>query len=77
MESKAHFLHYVADNIQDQLPVHDFIAQGMDKKQESEFENWLTTFDISLSFQDIRKKSLYESVETIISKFLQIGRAHV
>jgi very-short-patch-repair endonuclease len=70
LEAKAHFLHYVADTIQDKLPVHDFIAQGMDKKQEAEFENWLTDFDISLSFQDIRKKSLYESVETIISKFL-------
>ena len=79
LEAKAHFLHYVADNIQDQLPVHDFIAQGMDKKQESEFENWLTNFDISLSFQDIRKKSLYESVETIISKFLrsQNGNAYI
>jgi ATP-dependent exoDNAse (exonuclease V) beta subunit len=71
LEAKAHFLHYVADKVQDQLPVHDFIAQGMDKKQESEFENWLTKFDILLSFQDIRKKSLYESVETIISKFLR------
>ncbi|MES2573452.1 MAG: UvrD-helicase domain-containing protein [Bacteroidota bacterium] len=79
LEAKAHFLHYVADNIQDQFPVHDFIAQGMDKKQESEFENWLTNFDISLSFQDIRKKSLYESVELIVSKFLhtQNGNAYI
>jgi ATP-dependent exoDNAse (exonuclease V) beta subunit len=79
LEAKAHFLHYVADNIQDKLPVHDFIAQGMDKKQEFEFENWLMNFDISLSFQDIRKKSLYESVETIITKFLhsQKGNAYV
>jgi ATP-dependent exoDNAse (exonuclease V) beta subunit len=79
LEAKAHFLHYVADNIHDQLPVHDFIAQGMDKKQESEFENWLMNFNISLSFQDIRKKSLYESVETIITKFLhsQKGNAYV
>jgi ATP-dependent exoDNAse (exonuclease V) beta subunit len=79
LESKAHFLHYVADNTQDKLPVHDFIAQGMEKKQEVEFENWLTSFDISLSFQDIRKKSLYESVETIISKFLhsQNGNAYI
>jgi len=79
LEAKAHFLHYVADNIQNQFPVHDFIAQGMDKKKEMEFENWLTNFDISLSFQDIRKKSLYESVETIISKFLrsQNGNAYV
>ncbi|TRX23458.1 AAA family ATPase [Flavobacterium franklandianum] len=79
LEAKAHFLHYVAEHIQDQLPIHDFIAQGMDKKQETEFENWLTNFDISLSFQDIRKKSLYESVETIINKFLksQNGNAYV
>ena len=69
LEAKAHFLHYVADKIQDKLPVHDFIAQGMDEKKEAEFEDWLSNFDISLSFQDIRKKSLYESVETIISKF--------
>jgi ATP-dependent exoDNAse (exonuclease V) beta subunit len=71
LEAKAHFLHYVAEHIQKKLPIHDFIAQGIDKKQETEFENWLTNFDISLSFQDIRKKSLYESVETIISKFLR------
>ncbi len=70
LEAKAHFLHYVAEIIQDQLPVHDFIAQGIQNKKESEFENWLMSFDISLSFQDIRKKSLYEAVETIISKFL-------
>ncbi len=79
LEAKAHFLHYIADTIQNQFPVHDFIAQGMDKRNELEFENWLTNFDISLSFQDIRKKSLYESVETIISKFLhsQNGNAYV
>ena len=79
LEAKAHFLHYVAEHIQGQLPVHDFIAQGMDRKQESEFENWLTNFDISLSFQDIRKKSLYESVELIVSKFLnqQNGNAYI
>ncbi|MFI0490455.1 UvrD-helicase domain-containing protein [Flavobacterium sp.] len=70
LEAKAHFLHYVAENIQDKLPIHDFIANGMQEKKESDFENWLTSFDISLSFQDIRKKSLYEAVETIISKFL-------
>jgi ATP-dependent exoDNAse (exonuclease V) beta subunit len=70
LEAKAHFLHYVAEYIQDQLPVHDFISQGMEQKQENAFENWLMSFDISLSFQDIRKKSLYEAVEIIISKFL-------
>jgi ATP-dependent exoDNAse (exonuclease V) beta subunit len=70
LEAKSHFLHYIANKIQDKLPVHDFIAQGMSQKVESEFENWLTSFDISLSFRDIRKKSLYEAVEGIVSKFL-------
>jgi ATP-dependent exoDNAse (exonuclease V) beta subunit/very-short-patch-repair endonuclease len=70
LEAKAYFLHYVGEHIQDKMPVHDFIAQGMEQKQEADFENWLMSFDISLSFQNIRKKSLYEAVEVIISKFL-------
>ena len=76
LEAKAYFLHYVAENVQHTLPVHDFIAQGMDQKKESEFEKWLTSFDISMYFQDIRKKSLYEAVETIINKFLYSKRAN-
>jgi very-short-patch-repair endonuclease len=52
------------------MPVHDFIAKGKGKSIENEFEAWLSEFDISLSFQDIRKKSLYEAVEIIVSKFL-------
>nr|WP_255493255.1 UvrD-helicase domain-containing protein [Flavobacterium sp. SOK18b] len=71
LESKANFLQYIAQNSQDKLPVHDFIAQGMALHKETDFENWLLGFDVSLSFQNIRKKSLYEAVETIISKFLQ------
>jgi ATP-dependent exoDNAse (exonuclease V) beta subunit len=63
-------LHYIAENIQDQLPVHDFIAKGMEQKLEVDFEKWLTSYDISLSFQNIRKKSLYEAVEVVITKFL-------
>jgi hypothetical protein len=70
LESKAKFLQYLAQNSQDKLPIHDFIAQGMALFQETDFENWLMSFDVSLSFQNIRKKSLYEAVETIIAKFL-------
>ncbi len=79
LEAKAHFLLYVAEKLQHKLPVHDFIAKGISLKKESEFENWLTSFDISLSFQDIRKKSLYEAVELIVSKFLQTqnGNAYI
>ncbi|PIF61525.1 MULTISPECIES: exodeoxyribonuclease V subunit beta [unclassified Flavobacterium] len=79
LESKANFLQYLAQNSQDKLPIHDFIAQGMALFQEADFENWLMSFDVSLSFQNIRKKSLYEAVETIITKFLnpKISNAYV
>jgi len=70
LEAKAHFLHYVAEYIQDKLPIHDFIALGMGYINEKDFENWLESFDVTLSFQNIRKKSLYEAVEVIVSKFL-------
>jgi hypothetical protein len=46
------------------LPVHDFIAKGMEQKLEVDFEKWLRSYDISLSFQNIRK-SLYERVEVV------------
>jgi ATP-dependent exoDNAse (exonuclease V) beta subunit len=70
LEAKANFLQYLGQNSQNHLPVHDFIAQGINQKQEADFENWLMTFNVELSFQNIRKKSLYEAVEIIVSKFL-------
>lgn len=72
LEAKVNFLQYIGENIQNQLPVHDFIALGMHTVNEKKFEDWLTTFDISLSFQNVRKKSLYESVEIIISTFIKL-----
>ncbi|CAM3662742.1 UvrD-helicase domain-containing protein [Flavobacterium chungbukense] len=79
LESKANFLHYLASNKELSMPVHDFIALGMSYKLEKEFENWLLTFDVSFSFEDVRKKSLYEAVEIIISKFIlpSDGNAYV
>jgi ATP-dependent exoDNAse (exonuclease V) beta subunit len=71
LESKANFLQYLAQNKQNELPVHDFIAKGMEEKEEVAFEKWLENCNIELSFQNIRKKSLYEAVEIIISKFLK------
>nr|WP_315165304.1 UvrD-helicase domain-containing protein [uncultured Flavobacterium sp.] len=69
-ESKANFLYYLAQNSQDKLPINDFIVQGMGYANEKDFEAWLESFNVSLSFQNIRKKSLYEAVEVIVSKFL-------
>lgn len=70
LESKAHFLYHLSSNKDLSMPVHDFIALGMSYKSEKEFENWLLAFDVSFSFEDVRKKSLYEAVEIIISKFI-------
>jgi hypothetical protein len=51
--AKAHFLHYIAENIQDQLPM--ILLQRNGTKLEVDFEKWLMSYDISLSFQNIRK----------------------
>ncbi|NNT71207.1 UvrD-helicase domain-containing protein [Flavobacterium sp. IMCC34852] len=73
LQSKANFLYYLASQ-QDQLPIHDFIAQGMEQKSEPEFQKWLTTFQIDFSFQNIRKKSLYEATEIIIAKVIPMHK---
>ena len=73
LEAKANFLQYIATYIQEVMPIHDFIAAGMEKIAEKDFETWLFPFmndDKTFPFSDIRKKSLYEAVETIIAKFL-------
>ncbi|MBF7091086.1 UvrD-helicase domain-containing protein [Flavobacterium sp. ALJ2] len=72
LEAKANFLHFMAKNADVKMPIHDFIAEGMAERDEISFEKWLEKFDVLLSFESIRKKSLYESVETIISKFVRL-----
>ena len=72
LESKANLLQYIAQNIQEELPIHDFIFEGMSHIDEKEFENWLVKFEIALSFQNLRRKSLYEAVEIIVSKFINL-----
>ncbi|MBP8157402.1 MAG: ATP-dependent helicase, partial [Flavobacterium sp.] len=73
LQAKANFLYYLASQ-QDQLAIHDFIAQGMEQKTETEFQKWLTTFEIDFSFQNIRKKSLYEATEIIIAKVIPMHK---
>ncbi|QLC67135.1 UvrD-helicase domain-containing protein [Flavobacterium sp. LPB0248] len=79
LESKANFLHFLASTKDLSMPIHDFIAMGMNHRFEKDFEEWLLTFDVSFSFEDVRKKSLYEAVEIIISKFIlpSEGNAYV
>ena len=75
LESKAYILYYLGKNRQ-RLPLHDFIAEGIKHYIEADFESWLLNSDLSFSFDDIRKKSLYEAVEIIISKFIDTEKSN-
>jgi ATP-dependent exoDNAse (exonuclease V) beta subunit len=74
LEAKANFLYYLANNQQDALPVHDFIFQGIEQKNEKEFQIWLSQFGLEFSFENSRKKSLYEATEIIISKVIPMAK---
>ena len=75
-EAKANFLYYIANKQQDKLEVNEFILQGLQQKDEKEFESWLTQFSFGnlegFSFENYRKKSLYEATEIIISKIIPV-----
>jgi len=72
IEAKALFLQYISTKIQSKMPSHDFIVTGLSFKKEKEFEQWLQTLDVTISFTNIRKKALYETIEIIISKFINL-----
>ena len=69
-EAKANFLYYLANNQQDQLEIHDFIAQGIGHRNEKDFQTWLMQFGLDFSFENSKKKSLYEATEIIIRKMI-------
>lgn len=75
-EAKAYFLQYISNKIQTELAVHDFILQGMTFVKEEDLEIWLKSFDVAISFKNIRQKSLYEAVEIIIAKFIRPRQSH-
>lgn len=74
LQSKASFLYYLAKKNTKNIPIHDFIAQGMAFVNESEFQDWLSTHQIDLNFENNRKKSLYEATEIIISMGIAIEK---
>ncbi|WP_396144560.1 UvrD-helicase domain-containing protein [Flavobacterium sp.] len=73
-ESKAQFLYYLAVNQQHNIPISDFITEGISLKKEKEFQDWLQQFDLNFSFEVCRKKSLYEATEIIISKVIPVAK---
>lgn len=70
-QAKAGFLYYIGTRLELDSPLHDFLKQGVDLHQEKEFEKWISTYGIDFSFEEIRRKSLYEAVEIIISTFVK------
>lgn len=67
-ESKALMLYYIANKRQ-QEAVHDFIEEGLTHASDASLEAWLMTKDLLISFDQCRKKSLYEAVEIIVRAF--------
>lgn len=68
-ESKAKALQYLADG-QQMLEVHDFIEAGLQQTTPEAFDAWLASLGIAFSSDAIRKKGLYEAVESIIAAFI-------
>ena len=66
-EALANALYYLSQNTENVLDTHDFIAKGINFETEEELESWLETYQIKISFQNCRKKSLYELTEYLVS----------
>lgn len=67
-ESLANALYYLSKNNTFNLETHDFIMKGIQHKEEQALEEWLGQFGVALSFRNIRRKSLYEIVEILVSR---------
>ncbi len=69
-QAKANFLYYLGRSLTEN-PIHDFLKKGIELYHEKEFENWLLGYGISFSFEEIRRKPLYEATEILVEVFLQ------
>jgi len=69
-EAKSYVLYYCAKYLQSAMEIHDFIL-ATKNKNSLELEGYLQTIGIPISFNDCKKKSLYETVETLVSVFLK------
>jgi ATP-dependent exoDNAse (exonuclease V) beta subunit len=74
LEAKAYFLYYIGYYNLHPAEIHDFIAKGMSFSSEMDFEHWLETFKVKLSFKNVRKKALYETVELLISTCIPVSK---
>ena len=72
--SKVHFLYYIAINLPSKPAVHDFILEGKSCTTETDLEIWLQQFGVCISFNNLRKKALYETTESIISALISLEK---
>ena len=69
-ESKINWLYFVAKEKVAKNEIHEFIVKAKDLS-ETDLELYLAQYDCSISFENCRKKSLYEAVENIAHVFLK------
>ena len=69
-ESKINWLYFVATTKVDKDKIHDFIVAAKDLS-ETDLQKHLASFNCEISFENCRKKSLYEAVENIVNVFLK------
>jgi len=79
LEAKARLLYFIASSAQIDMPLHDFLAEGMALENEASFSLWLDGFGLGFPFADIRKQSVFEAVSAIIARYLPLsgGNAYV
>ena len=73
-EALAYVLYYLSQNTEKPVDTHSFIATGINFEQEADLENWLATFHINMSFQNSRKKSLYELTEYLVTACISTAK---
>jgi ATP-dependent exoDNAse (exonuclease V) beta subunit len=69
-ESKINWLYFVATTKVAKDKIHDFIVAAKDLS-ENDLQKYLASFGWEISFENCRKKSLYEAVENIVHVFLK------
>lgn len=69
-EAKALILYFVGTYIAINESVHDVIFNGMMLNNETDFENYLKTFNVIVDFNTLRKNNLYVVVELLVTAFI-------
>lgn len=69
-ESKINWLYFVATTKVDKDKIHEFIVTAKEAS-ETDLQKFLASYGCNISFENCRKKSLYDAVENIVNVFLK------